>query len=101
MAKCQVLLQLLGTDLTRSDRVVKKRQTDGNPQREGLGGLGYLMEKPQPLGAQCVCYMCATERQGCCLQLNQDMWLLQVDKGAGILQTAEQEADLVGAVFRL
>lgn len=100
MAKCQVLLQLLGTDLTRSDRVVKKRQTDGNTQ-SGIGRTGLSDGEPQPLGAQCVSYMCATERQGCCLQLNQDMGLLQMDKGAGVSQTAEQEADLVGAVFRL
>lgn len=83
MAKCQVLLQFPGTGLTGSDRVVKKRQTWKHTERVGLGGPDYLMEKPQPLGAQCVCYMCATERQGCCLQLNEDMGLLQMDKGQG------------------
>lgn len=61
MAKCQVLLQLLGTDVTRSDRVVKKRQTDGNTQRVGLGGLDYLMENHSPRCSVCLFYVCNRE----------------------------------------
>lgn len=55
MAKCQVLLQLLGTDVTRSDRVVKKRQTDGNTQRVGL------MQNHSPRCSVCLLYVCNRE----------------------------------------
>lgn len=45
MAKCQVLAQLLGMNMTRRDKVMKKGQTDVDPE-SGLGSLGSLMEKP-------------------------------------------------------
>jgi hypothetical protein len=41
---------------------MKNRQTDENMERLELGGLGFLIEKPQPPGfSVCLLYMCNTE----------------------------------------
>ena len=64
MAKCQVLLQLLGTDLTRSDRVVKKRQTDGTHRKSGIGRTGLSDgETTAPRCSVCLLYVCNREAQ--------------------------------------